>query len=108
MGLRTRKITRGPNKGETTYVTPRSYDLANPVDQRRALRDVADRISFFADPNFYVCDGHVNSRRGPRSPYNIREGSIYEVWPDVFQRAAIEKLRHTPKGKATKKRWRAA
>ncbi len=56
-------------------------------------------LSFFVEPNSFVCDGHVTNRKGPRSKYNIDVGTVFQVWPGIFKHEAIEKLRTAPKKK---------
>ena len=63
-------------------------------------------VSFFVEPNTFVCDGHVTNRKGPRSKYNINVGTVFQVWPHIFNREEIERLRDAPKGKAKKRKTR--
>ncbi len=92
MGLRSYKITRGSLKGERGYRKPPTLDPATTSGRLKMVKCHVDFVSFYAD-NYYVCDGHVTSRRGPLSKYNIPVGTVYQVWPRIFDRIEIEKLR---------------
>ncbi len=99
MGHRTYTITRGEHKGETAYARPPTMDITNPAHQRAMVRHHVAFISFYVKPDIYVCDGHVTRRKGPRSKYNLDVGSVFQVWPHIFNREAVEKLRAAPKKK---------
>ena len=99
MGLRTYTITRGEHKGETGYAKPPTLDATIAAHQRRMVQLHIGFVSFFVEPNTFVCDGHVTNRKGPRSKYNINVGTVFQVWPHIFNREAIEKLRTAPKKK---------
>jgi hypothetical protein len=61
-------------------------------------------VSFYVKPDAYVCDGHVTRRKGPRSKYNIDGGTVFQVWPHIFDRVEIENMRAAPKKKRKRKR----
>jgi hypothetical protein len=109
MSLRTRKITRGEHKGETGYSQPPTLDDSIPASQRAMVRHHINAVSFFVEPNLFVNDGRVYSRKGPRSKYSNPEGSVYEVWPLIFNRLEVENLRaiHATKRKTRQTRKRA-
>ncbi len=72
------------------------------------VRNHANFISFYVGADLYVCDGHVTGRKGPRSKFNIHIGTVFQVWPNIFDRIEIENLRTAPKGKAAKGKKRKA
>lgn len=84
-------------------------DSKNPAHHRRMVQLHMAFISFYVKPDVYVCDGHVTRRKGPRSKYNIDVGTVFQVWPGIFNRVEIEKLRTAPqkKRKTGKKRQAA-
>ncbi len=104
MGHRAYTITRGARKGETAYATPPTLDVTKTADQRAMVRHHINFVSFYAGPDLYVCDGHVTGRKGPRSRFNIHIGTVFQVWPHIFDRIEIEKMKANPKGKAAKRK----
>lgn len=87
MGLRTRTIARGPNKGHVDLEPPPTLDPATTPGRTRMAMYHRNQWSFYAD-GYFSSDSHVFARKGPRSPYKERIGSVYQIWPEVFMKEA--------------------